>query len=173
MYDKILIPLRIQPLHIGHVSLLKKASQMANTIIILITSSTKIDSNNPFFGNERELILKKTFSDLNITNYKIYCLPSFKPEENPYWINYVESNHLDEQTPILSGNLWIKNTFSKKGFKCINPNEVLENQINISASQIRDMIINEDKVYEKYLASGTKHYFNELKIKERIIKHCK
>jgi len=108
-------------------------------------------------------------NDLNITNYEIYLLPSFEHEENNYWINYIIKNHLEEKLQILSGNTWIKNTFSQKGFKCINPNEIINNKINISATQIRDMIIKEDKTYEKYLASGTKHYFNEFKIKERII----
>jgi len=69
---------RFQPLHNGHLEVIKWISCQAREFIIVIGSMQESDTaTNPLNYQERVEIIKKTLTAANIKNYQIYGLPDF------------------------------------------------------------------------------------------------
>ena len=171
--ERLFIPQRTQPPHKGHISMLEAACNQATEVVIGIGSANVTDYKNPYTAVERELMLRKSLEDLGVTNYSFVHIPDF--EKDAEWMQYVQKHaKLDYQTTILSGNSWVENIFGREGYQTVQPDKIIRGElVDISATRLREMIINDDEIWKEYAASGTLHYFERLGGKERIAKFYK
>lgn len=165
---KFFIPQRTQPPHIGHISMLKAASKLADHIIIGIGSANRLNAKNPYTAPERELMLTKSLRDVGVTNFSFIYVPDF--DNDQAWTNYIIKHaQVDHATTVLSGNSWVLEIFNSRGYKTAKPKDVISSPlINISATSLRQMILDDDLAFIEYAASGTLHYFEKFGGKERI-----
>ena len=162
MYDIIFLPMRLQPMHLGHLELITEASKLGKKVIILLFNTKNKDDKNPLSEKEKIKILKKTIELEQLTNIKIISMPYF--EENKKRFEFVEKNvKLTKNSLIISGDKYVLTTYTKLGFKVQTPKEILGNLINISGTKIRDLI-KQEKEFKHHLASGTIHYLEELNL---------
>ena len=149
---------RFQPLHKGHVEVIKLLSESLDKIIVAIGSSNKSNTQeNPFTADEREMMIKLSLKNIN---YELVKIPDF--DDYPKWVNYVIDNspHFDI---VYSGNAVVKKLFEEKGYKVEN----FPVSAYISASQIRQMIY-DNADYKRYLPEGTLQILKEMKGIEKI-----
>ena len=89
MYDIIFLPMRLQPMHIGHLNLISEASKLGKTTIVLIFNTKNQDENNPLSEQEKIKIFKKTVELEKLKNIQIISMPYFKENEKSSIILYV------------------------------------------------------------------------------------
>ena len=162
------IPQRTQPPHRGHISMLEAACSMADEVIIGIGSANIINKSNPYYSIEREMMLRKSLDDKGLSNYRFIHMPDFNEDKD--WIHYILDNaQLRAGTKIVSGNEWVQDVFREFGYQTLKPEEIIEEPlIDISATKLRNMIIEDNVEWKKYAATGTLHYFESFGGKQRI-----
>lgn len=161
MYDIIFLPMRLQPMHLGHLELISKSSKLGEKVIILLFNTKNIDEKNPLSEQEKIKILEKTILLENLKNIKIISMPYFK--ENKKRLEFVNNNiPLNKDSLIISGDDFIQKTYSK--FQIKTPKQVLGILLDISGTKIRELI-REKKEFRHHLSSGTLHYLEKLNFK--------
>jgi len=168
--EKLVIPQRTQPPHIGHISMLEAACMNAKEVVIAIGSCNVTNKKNPYTAEERELMLRKSLEDVGVSNYSFIYVPDFNSNED--WVNYLKENaQMKKGSKVLSGNDYVELIFAQQGYETVRPEEIISHDlIDISATKLRKMIVDNDPEWQKYAASGTLHYFDKFGGKERISK---
>lgn len=166
--DELFVPMRTQPPHIGHISLLEAACKSADNVIIGIGSANKMGRKNPYTADERELMLRKSLEDKGMFNYRFVHIPDFEKDDD--WVNYlIEKCGVNYNTKVVSGNPWVQEIFPQRGYEVIKPSDLLGGDMpDICATQIRDMIAQDNPEWKKYAATGTLHYFERLGGRDRV-----
>lgn len=163
MHDTIFLPMRLQPMHLGHLELLVESSKLGEKVIILLFNTQNKDEKNPLTESEKIKILKKTIELEKLTNVTIISMPYFK--ENKKRFIFVQDNiHLTKNSLIVSGDDFVQKAYTKQGFEVKTPKQILGTLLDISGTKIRDLI-REEKEFRHYLSSGTLHYLEELNFK--------
>ncbi|MFC1723910.1 adenylyltransferase/cytidyltransferase family protein [Nanoarchaeota archaeon] len=165
--DKLFIPQRTQPPHRGHVSMLESACRMADEVVIGIGSANKYDAKNPYTADERQMMLDYSLQQRGVSNYRFIQVPDFETDSD--WIDYVtEYAEMDENSKVVSGNPWVDQIFGERGYETIDSFELASEKIDISATRLRGMIVDNDPQWREYAASGTLHYFENFGGADRI-----
>lgn len=173
MKSKLFIPQRTQPPHIGHISMLEAACLNADEVVIGIGSANVIDQSNPYYSVEREMMLRKSLEDKGLNNYSFIHMPDFNNDMD--WLGYIMDNAgIKEGDSILSGNPWVEEVFSSRGYGVVKPEEIISHELfDISATKLRNMIVNDNNEWKDYAATGTLHYFDRFGGKDRIARFYK
>jgi len=121
---------RFQPLHIGHLKVIKWILKTYDKLIIVIGSSRKSKTDrNPFTVEERKEMINKTLKSENIKKYEIIEIPDVYNDDD--WVKSIlEKVKFDT---VFTMNSWTKRCFEK--FKIPVKNHPRFR--NISASGIR------------------------------------
>lgn len=129
-----------------------------------------IDERNPYTAYERELMLRKSLEQVGVHNYRFVYIPDFIDDAT--WMNYVQKEaNLNSKTKILTGNDFVEELFQQFGYETIRPEDVVsEKLIDICATDLRQMIVEENPKWKEYAAFGTKYYFEKFGGKDRIVK---
>ena len=146
---------RLQPIHNGHLSLIRKASNENDEVYIFIGSADKFNERNPIPINIRESLAKAAIEEANLKNVYIRLLDDLSDEsDNSHdWGFYLYSKIVTE---IQQSNFTI---YYSDGFEIITswfPGFVLRNNVSlsllarnttengISATQVREYILKDD-----------------------------
>ena len=153
---------RFQGIHIGHESIINKAIELCEDVLVFIGSSDKSGTiSNPFPYELRYKMLYDIFGD----KIYIYPLPDLGVGNVPTWGDYVISNaikvigkpDLIVQGQEVKTNTWYKN------FKDINFLEVDRQVVPINATTLRSFIRdNKKEEFFKYTNSNIHKYYEEL-----------
>ncbi len=108
---------RFQPFHFGHIWLIQKALEKFEKVIILIGSSNKNDSNNPWSLDMRKQMLHKFVQEQNLEN-RIIKISELKdlPDDNE-WFNLVIEKIGTNNFTIVGDNEWVNQIFEAKGYE--------------------------------------------------------
>lgn len=139
------IPMRMQPLHNGHLYLIREAISIYPRVIIGIGSSNKTDLRNPIPAEERREILINSLKDEKIHVYKIILIED--QDDDKKWVADI-STKIPSECHVFTGNPLVGNIMRCHGFKIRSPPEILKD--NICATMIRDMIKNGDDKWKGY-----------------------
>ncbi|MEM4267967.1 MAG: adenylyltransferase/cytidyltransferase family protein [Candidatus Woesearchaeota archaeon] len=156
---------RFQPLHLGHLWVLRKILAKYKRVIIVIGSSKeKRTKRNPLSCKERIEMLrhcldmyKKEYSG----RYKIVPVPDFNKHE--IWMSRILKLKFEV---VYTGNLLNKKLFKNAGYKVV----FLKRYRGISSRRIRRLIA-EGRDVSKYLPCST-HNFLSQKGLLKVIRKC-
>ena len=106
---------RFQPFHKGHLMAVDWICQRAEKLyIILAEDHNGENERNPYSKEQREMMIKNSLKVEGIDNYEIIYIPDFETVNG--WVNAI-TNHVPEFDVVFTGNPWIENCFSSRGFK--------------------------------------------------------
>jgi nicotinamide-nucleotide adenylyltransferase len=153
---KALVIGRFQPLHNGHVRMIKKASDNADELIIGIGSSNKSRTyKNPFTFDEREFMIRASIEP--DVHFDVIGIPDFG--NNDKWIAWIDDN-IDFDIFLSNSKNEIK-IFKDYGFKT-SPLEMRTD--NISSTKVRELMI-EKKSIDRMVPSVVMKFINEMNLK--------
>ena len=155
---------RLQPIHNGHLALIKKASAENDEVHVFIGSADKFNERNPIPINIRKKYAESAVKEANIENVTFHLLDDLTNEsDNSHdWGFYLYSKVVTE---IQQSNFTI---YYSDGFEIITswfPGFILRNNVSlsllarnateegVSATMVRDMIVRNDPELEKVVPS--------------------
>ena len=151
---------RFQPIHNGHLALIKKASVENDEVHIFIGSADKFNERNPIPINIRRDLVEKSLIEVDIKNCHIHLLDDLSDEkDNSHdWGFYLYSKIVTE---IQQSNFTI---YYSDGFEIITswfPGFILRNNVSlnllarnatesgISATEVRNMILQNAEILKE------------------------
>lgn len=125
---------RFQPLHNGHLTVIKRLAKRSKLLKIGIGSSQYSDTkDNPLSGKERKAMLQSVLKSEHITNAKIFYLPDIHDDEN--WTAHVQKT-VGKFDVVYSGNTWVIRLFKKAKV----PIKIIKEIDPYEATKIREAI---------------------------------
>lgn len=133
---------RMQPIHNGHLQVIKKTFKDVDEIIIGIGSAQLSHSTkDPFTAGERVMMLTKALAENNIDSSNYYIIPLVDILMNAVWVSHVKM-----LTPpfekVFSGNPLVQRLFKEEGYDVDIP--PLFNRTELSGTEIRKRMINNE-----------------------------
>ena len=157
---------RFQPLHNGHLLILKKIAPQARLIKIGIGSAQySHTAKNPLSAAERRSMVKKTLQAARIRNFKIYLVPDV--HDNALWVAHVKKI-VGKFNLVYSGNPLVIRLFREKHI----PVKRIRPIPPYSATKIRALIC-KNKSIKKYVPSAVLTYLKKVNALQRVKKLCK
>jgi nicotinamide-nucleotide adenylyltransferase len=168
---------RLQPIHNGHLALIKKASEENEEVHVFIGSADKFNERNPIPINMRNDMAMAAIVERGIKNVSIHWLDDLDDEKNNShdWGFYLYSKVVSE---IQQSNFTI---YYSDGFEIITswfPGFILRNNVSlsllargavedgVSATQVREFIMNDDNRLKQVVPTSV--YENKESIKQLI-----
>lgn len=156
---------RMQPLHNGHIEVIKKILNEVDEIIIGIGSAQiSHELKDPFTAGERVLMITNALIENNIDPSRYYIIPMEDINFNAIWVSHVKM-----MTPpfsvVYSGNSLVKQLFYEEGFEIRNP--PLYDRMNLSGTEVRRRIL-EDENWEELVPKATVDIISEINGIERL-----
>lgn len=133
---------RMQPVHKGHISVIRETLKEVEELIIGIGSAEKSHTDsNPFTGGERILMLTKALREYNIDTSRCYIIPLEDIACNSLWVSHVKM-----LTPpfckVYSGNSLVQQLFREADIPYVQP--PLFNRTEYSGTEVRKRILNNE-----------------------------
>ena len=167
MYENILMPVRFQPMHLGHYKLLRKALEQTQNLILVIYQSNKTDFKNPLTGLEREKLIREILSEEDVKKIEFVHMPYFKESDDR--LDFILKNcDVNENTLIVSGSPAVKRIFEELGCEVKTPSDLLGKIPDISGSKIREMILRNDLRWKDFVPEKSISFLEKLDIKTRL-----
>ncbi len=154
---------RFQPLHKGHMDVIRKCAEDSEHLTIGIGSAQYSHTpENPFTAGERYMMINKSLRDEGIKNYSI--VPIEDLNRYPVWVAHVVS-----QVPpfrrVYSNNPLTKRLFEESGFEVRD--SPLYNRDVFSGTEVRRRIA-EDEDWQSLVPEGTAEVIVDIDGVERI-----
>ena len=156
---------RMQPLHKGHIQVIKKILDEVDEIVIGIGSAQlSHELKNPFTAGERVVMVTQALVEENIDPSRYYIIPMEDINYNAIW-----AAHVKLMTPpfsiVYSGNPLVKQLFEEEGYEVKNP--PLFDRVNLSGSEVRRRILNNEN-WQELVADSTIGVMEEIRGVERL-----
>lgn len=156
---------RMQPIHKGHIQVIKKILEEVDEIVIGIGSAQlSHELKDPFTAGERIVMVTQALAEENIDPSRYYIIPMEDINFNAIW-----AAHVKMMTPpfsiVYSGNPLVKQLFSEEGYEVKNP--PLFDRIHLSGSEVRRRILN-DENWQELVLDSTVEVMEEINGVERI-----
>jgi len=158
---------RMQPVHKGHINVIKDTLKEVDELIIGVGSADKSHTNsNPFTGGERILMLTKALRESKIDPSKYYIIPLEDIACNSIWVGHVKML-TPPFTKVYSGNSLVQQLFEEENINVIQP--PLFNRTEYSGTEVRKRILNNEN-WEDLVPPSVVKVIKEIKGTERIHK---
>ena len=110
---------RFQPFHKGHLYLLKKSLETADSIILGIGTANRIDSDNPWTKEERRKMLMEAIKkeDLKKKIIKIVDVNDYLNDDD-LWMKKV-STSIGPVDVVIGNNDWVNHLYEKEGVPAV------------------------------------------------------
>ncbi|MDL2270517.1 nicotinamide-nucleotide adenylyltransferase [Methanobrevibacter sp. OttesenSCG-928-I08] len=156
---------RMQPVHNGHIEVIKKTLDEVDEIVIGIGSAQLSHTlKDPFTAGERVMMLTKALNEHNVDPNKYYIIPMEDLQMNAVWVAHVKM-----MTPpfkkVFSGNSLVQQLFEEEGFEVVRP--PLFNRMELSGTEIRKRILTGGN-WEELVPNCVATVINGIKGPERI-----
>jgi len=132
---------RFQPLHKGHMDVIRKCAEESEHLTIGIGSAQYSHTpENPFTAGERYMMINKTLRDEGIDNYSI--VPIEDLNRYPVWVSHVVSL-VPPFKRVYSNNPLTRRLFQEAGFE-VRASPLYNREI-FSGTEIRRRIVNNEE----------------------------
>jgi len=157
---------RFQPLHHGHIYILKNILKSNKKMKIGIGSSQLSHTlNDPFTSEERKKFLKFALEKRSISSkrYEIYDIPDIFNAKK--WVDHVISI-VGEFNSVYSNSDWVRELFFNKRIKVAKKVTIFKKKFN--ANNIRNLIVKNDKKWKSLVPKEVVELIEEFNGIERI-----
>ena len=157
---------RFQPLHHGHIYVIKSILKMCKLLKIGIGSSQFSNKkNDPFTSEERKEFIKATLNKRKVPHdqFKIYEIPDIFNAQK--WVDHVLSI-IGEIDIVFSNSDWVRQLFQNKGVKVGKKLVIFKNKYN--ATNIRNFITNNDNSWKNLVPNEVIDLIQDFNGIERI-----
>ena len=156
---------RMQPVHNGHMQVIKRILNEVDEIIIGIGSAQlSHELKDPFTAGERIVMMNQALSDAGVDSSRYYIIPMQDINFNAIWVSHVKM-----LTPpfsiVYSGNSLVKQLFSEEGYEVRQP--PLYDRLHLSGTEVRKRIL-EDSNWQELVPEATVNLINEIDGTERL-----
>ena len=156
---------RMQPVHNGHMQIIKKILEEVDEVIIGIGSAQlSHELKDPYTAGERILMMTQALADRDVDPSRYYIIPMQDINFNAIW-----TSHVKMLTPpfsiVYSGNPLVKQLFSEDGYEVRQP--PLYDRLHLSGSEVRRRIIH-DLDWRELVPDATVNLLNEINGVERL-----
>ncbi len=132
---------RFQPLHLGHMDVIRKCAEESEHLTIGIGSAQYSHTvDNPFTAGERYLMIEETLKAEGITNYSI--VPVEDLNRYSVWVAHVVSM-CPPFTVVYSNNPFTKRLFTEAGYS-VRASPLYNREIYSGTEVRRRMVADED-----------------------------
>ncbi len=118
-FQNVLVIGRFQPLHRGHIHLLKQALAISQKVTIGIGSANTIDEDNPFSASQRKQMLIHSLQRENLLERvsNIVCVNDYLADDSVWFRNTVQiAGQVDG---VVGNNDWVNGIFRNNGLPAI------------------------------------------------------
>lgn len=137
---RVVFPGRFQPVHKGHIEVIKWLLERTEELLIVIGSAQKSHTvENPFTAGERMLMFIESLKEEGISRERIMIVPVEDIEFNSVWVNYLESL-LPPFDGVASRNPLVVRLFKERGYNVIIPPTFMRGEY--SGKRIRERMLN-------------------------------
>lgn len=156
---------RMQPVHNGHMAVIKQILNEVDEIIIGIGSAqASHELKDPFTAGERIVMMSQALAEKDIDPSRYYIIPMQDINFNAIWVSHVKM-----LTPpfsiVYSGNPLVKQLFSEEGYEVRQP--PLYDRKHLSGSEVRKRILNDDD-WQELVPKAVIDVINEINGVERL-----
>jgi len=156
---------RMQPVHNGHIQVIKETLKEVDEIIIGIGSAQlSHTTTDPFTAGERVMMLTKALSENGIDSSKYYIIPIQDMQMNAVWVSYIKM-----LTPpfakIFSGNSLVQRLFQEEHYEVYKP--PLFKREKLSGTEVRRRML-ADENWKNLVPKSTAKIIEEINGIERI-----
>lgn len=138
-YERVVFPGRFQPVHLGHIHVIKWLLERSEEIIVVIGSAQKSHMlDNPFTAGERMMMFRSAFKEEGIDASRIYLVPVPDIEYNSIWVSYLESL-LPPFNAVASRNPLVVRLFKERRYDIIVPPYFMRSEY--SGMKIRELML--------------------------------
>ncbi len=150
---------RMQPMHKGHLQVIKRILQEVEEVIIVIGSAQLSHTiKDPFTAGERMMMLSKALAENKIPASNYYIIPVQDIGCNSVWVA-----HMEMLTPpfehVYSGNSLVQRLFNEKGYQVTQP--PLFNREMYSGTEVRRRMLS-DEDWQKLLPKSVTDVIYEI-----------
>ena len=156
---------RMQPVHEGHIEVIKRILEDVDEVIIGIGSAQLSHTvKDPFTAGERVMMLTKALTEYNISASKYYIIPIQDVVCNSVWVAHVKMI-----TPpfnkVYTGNSLVKQLFKESRYQVTVP--PLYNREVYSGTEVRKRML-EGKEWESLVPKSVLEVIKEIEGISRI-----
>ncbi|MBR3197676.1 MAG: nicotinamide-nucleotide adenylyltransferase [Methanobrevibacter sp.] len=150
---------RMQPVHNGHMEVIKRILEEVDEIVIGIGSAQlSHEVKDPFTAGERVLMMTQALAEIDVDPSRYYIIPMQDINFNAIW-----ASHVKMLTPpfsiVYSGNPLVKQLFAEEGYEVRQP--PLYDRIHLSGTEVRRRIL-EDKNWQELVPKATADLLKEI-----------
>lgn len=156
---------RMQPVHNGHVEVIKQILTEVDEIIIGIGSAQlSHEIKDPFTAGERLMMMNQALAEIEVNPSRYYIIPMQDINFNSIW-----PSHVKMLTPpfdiVYSGNPLVKQLFSEEGYEVRQP--PLYDRLHLSGTEVRHRMVNDDD-WQELVPKATADLIMEINGVDRI-----
>jgi nicotinamide-nucleotide adenylyltransferase len=159
-------PGRFQPIHWGHVNVIKWSLERVDELIIVIgTAQESHTIANPFTAGERVVMIKEALKDVDVDFSRVYIIPVPDILMNVVWVKYV-AMYVPPFRYGIARNPLVVRLFKESGYEILVPPSY--NREIYSSTKIRTMMIVGDEKWRELVPPSVARFIDEIKGVERI-----
>ena len=150
---------RMQPVHNGHMEVIKRILEDVDEIVIGIGSAQlSHEVKDPFTAGERVLMMTQALAEIDVDPSRYYIIPMQDINFNAIW-----ASHVKMLTPpfsiVYSGNPLVKQLFAEEGYEVRQP--PLYDRIHLSGTEVRRRIL-ENENWQELVPKATVNLLKEI-----------
>ncbi len=151
---------RFQPLHKGHIAVIRNLLKKYDKVLVGIGSAEKSRTKtNPFTLEERRAMLELVFGkEINEKKIEVIALED-KPNDEE-WANYIIQNYQFDE--VVTGSDWVAKCF--EGKKPVKKIKHRKGEI-LNGTNIRRLMLEGSKEWEKLVDKKVANYIKEIALK--------
>lgn len=156
---------RFQPLHRGHLLMIKKLAATVDRLIIgLGSSNAEVSCRNPFSVPERKEMISRVMKEIGHRHYEIVELLDIKSDEE--WIKTLQKT-VGKFDISWSGSEWVLRVFKAHGL----PIDRIKEFPGLSGTKIRKKMA-QGLPWLKFVPSSVRKYLREIGVVKRVRELC-
>ncbi len=159
-------PGRFQPIHWGHVKVIKWALDRLSELIIVVGSAQESHTlSNPFTAGERIEMIRAALDDASIDKSRVLIVPLSDIYMNAVWVRYLSMNVPRFKYAIARNPLVIR-LFKEAGYEVLIPPPFERERF--SSTNIRKLMLIGSDEWKKMVPPSVAKIIEEIKGVERL-----
>jgi nicotinamide-nucleotide adenylyltransferase len=150
---------RFQPLHNGHLEVIKRIMKEVDELVIIVGSSQYSHRHdNPFTAGERITMIRKALEEEGIQLSKIWIIPVPDIHQHTLWVSQV-AGYSPKFDVVYANEPLTRRLFNEAGYR-VEPMPFIKREVYL-ATEIRKRMLTGEK-WEKLVPSSVAKFIKEI-----------